>query len=199
MRVNALNQSMLQPFGHGPAAPFSLRLFLRNIGPAISFGKRDQALGRIGVAVKNDIFTRNAQFGVNIIINIKLPRIDDGHIKPCRDGVIEKDGVHRAAHGFIATEAERQVGKPARIMRMRAQDAQFLYRLDKVDAVIIMLLNPRCHRKDVGIENDVLGRKTDADQQVIRPFANCDLACLRVGLASFIERHDNDRRAISHT
>ena len=83
-------------------------------------------------------------------------------------------------------------------MRMRAQDAQFLYRLDKVDAVIIMLLNARGHRKDVGIENDVLGRKTDADQQVIRPFANLDLACLRVGLASFIKRHDNDRSAISH-
>ena len=63
--------------------------------------------------------------------------------------------MHCPAHRFIATEAERQVGKPARIMGMRAQDAQFLYRLDKVDAVIIMLLNPRCHCEDIGIEDDV--------------------------------------------
>ena len=104
---------MLQPFGHGPAAPFGLRLFLSNIGSAISFGKRDQALGRIGVAVKDYIFARDAQFCVNVLVNVQLPRIDDGHIKPCRDGVIEKDRVHCAAHGFITTETERQVGKPA--------------------------------------------------------------------------------------
>ena len=164
MRINTFDQGMFQPFGHRPPAPFGLRLFLRHIGPAIFLGQRDQALGRIRIAVEDDIFASNAQFRINVIINIKLPCVNDGHIKPCRDSMIEKDGVHRATHRFIATEAERQVRKPARIMRMRAKNAQFLYRLDKVDTVIIMLLNPRRHRKDIGIENDVFGRETDANQ-----------------------------------
>ena len=198
MRIDTFDQGMLQPFGHRPAAPFSLRLFLCHVGPAIFLGKRNQALGRIRIAIENDIFASNAQFRINIIINIKLPRVNDGHIKPCRNSVIEKDGMHRPADGFVTTKAERQVGKSARIMRMRAEDAEFLYRLDKVDAVIIMLLNPRCHRKDVGIEDNILRRKTDTGQQVISPFANLDLAGLRVGLAGFIERHDHNRSTIRH-
>ncbi len=104
---------MLQPFGHRPAAPFGLRLFLRHIGPPIFLGQRDQALGRIRIAVEDHIFASNAQFRINVIINIKLPRVNDGHIKPCRDGVIEKDGMHRPADGLVATEAERQIRKPA--------------------------------------------------------------------------------------
>ena len=83
-------------------------------------------------------------------------------------------------------------------MRMRAQDAQLLHGLDKVYAVIVMLLNPRCHRKDIGVKDDVFGWKRDAEQQIISAFANLYLALLRIGLAGFVERHDNDRRAVSH-
>jgi hypothetical protein len=76
--------------------------------------------------------------------------------------MVEKDAVHRAADGFVAAKAERQVGKPARIMDMRAQDAQLLHRLDEVDAVIVMLLDAGGDGEDIGIEDDVLGRKADA-------------------------------------
>ena len=83
-------------------------------------------------------------------------------------------------------------------MGMRAQDAQFFHGLDKVDAVIIMLLNPRCHGKDIGIKDNVLRRKANADQKVVGALANLDLAGLRVSLPGFIERHDHDGSAISH-
>ena len=82
---------MLQPLVHGPAAPFGLSLFLCHICPAIFFGKRDQALGRIGVAVEDDVFTRNAQFVINVIIDIELPGVDDRHIKSGGNCMVQED------------------------------------------------------------------------------------------------------------
>ena len=61
-----------------------------------------------------------------------------------------------------------------------------------------MLLDPRCHGEDVGIENDIGGFETDADQKAIGTFANCDLASGGIGLALFIERHDDGGGAIAH-
>ena len=60
-----------------------------------------------------------------------------------------------------------------------------------------MLFNAGRHGENIGVENDVLGRKTDfIDQQIIGPFANLIFAVRRIGLAGFIKRHDNHRRAI---
>ena len=83
-------------------------------------------------------------------------------------------------------------------MGMRAQNAQLFQRLDKVDAIIVMLFNPRCHRKNIGIENDVFGREPNADQQVISTLADFDLALFGVRLPSLVERHHHDSSAIGH-
>ena len=83
-------------------------------------------------------------------------------------------------------------------MDMRAADADFLDRFDEIDGVIIMLFNARCHRKHVGIKDDVFWRKTDADQQLIRSLANLDLAGFGVGLANLIKRHHDHSRAVIH-
>ena len=106
--------------------------------------------------------------------------------------------MHRAANWLVASERERQVRKPPRIMRMGTKDSKFLQRLDKVDAVIIMLFDSRRHREDIGVEDNVLGRESDAKQQIIGSLANLDLTLLRVGLTCFVERHDDDRSAIGH-
>ena len=82
---------MFKPFIDGPAAPFGLSLFLRHICSAIFFGKRDQALRRIGIAVEDDVFTRNAQFVINVIIDIELPGVDDRHIKSGRNCMVQED------------------------------------------------------------------------------------------------------------
>ena len=106
MRVDALDQRMFKPLVYRPAAPFCFGLFLRYISAAIFLGKRDEPLGSIGIAVEDDIFAGHAQFSVDVIIDIKLSRVDDGHIQPGWDGVIEKDRMHRPAHRFITTETE---------------------------------------------------------------------------------------------
>ena len=95
---------MFEPLGHGPAAPFFSDLFGGRVSTAKFISQRDEPFGRLWIAVENDVFARVAQFGVNRIVNIKLTRVDDRHIKPSRDCIIQEHTVHRAADGLIAPE-----------------------------------------------------------------------------------------------
>ncbi len=83
-------------------------------------------------------------------------------------------------------------------MDMRAAHADFLHRLDEIDGVIVVLLDPGGDGKNVGIENDVFGRKADPGEQLVGPLADFDLALLGVGLALLVEGHDHHRRAVIH-
>ena len=83
-------------------------------------------------------------------------------------------------------------------MHVGAARADFPHGFDEIDAVIVMLLNPRCHGEHIGVEDDVLGREADPGQQLVGPLANLDLAVLGVGLALLVEGHDDHRRAIVH-
>ena len=49
-----------------------------------------------------------------------------------------------------------------------------------------------------GIEDDVLGRKADADQQVVGAAADLDLTRLGIRLSGLIERHHHGGGAIAH-
>src|SRR3546814_9739070 len=96
-----------------------------------------------------------------------LPRVDDRHVEPGGDRIIEEDAVHRAAHHLVAAKPERQVGKAAREMGVRTADADFLQRLDEIDRIIVMFLEPRRDGEDIGVEDDVLCREADAGQQLV--------------------------------
>src|SRR3546814_12021492 len=95
--------------------------------------------------------------------------------------MVEEDAVHRAAHRLVAAKTEGKVGQAAREMDVRAADANDLHRLDEVDGIIVMLLEPRRDREEMGIENDVLRRKADAGEQLVGEGANPDLASHRSG------------------
>ena len=70
-------------------------------------------------------------------------------------------------------------------------------RLDEGDAVAVVLLDAGRDREDVGVEDDVLGRKAGLlGQQLVGARADRDLALERVGLALLVERHHDHRRAI---
>ena len=160
---------MAQARGNIPAAPFSHRLFGHRIGSPECFGHRDQPFSRRFIvitswAVEDHILTRLAQNGVNRIINVELTGIYNCHVQTGGDGMIEEDRMHRAAHWFIATEAEREVRKPARKMDMRAARLDLAHAFDKIDRIIIMLFNPRRDGKYVGIKNDVFRREADGEE-----------------------------------
>ncbi|MNS95288.1 hypothetical protein D3C72_1295400 [compost metagenome] len=62
-----------------------------------------------------------------------------------------------------------------------------------------MLLDPRRHGEDIGVEDDVLGREADlVDQDVVGAGADLDLARGGVGLAHLVEGHDHDGGAVAH-
>ena len=110
--------------------------------------------------------------------------------------MVEEDRVHRAAHRLVAAEREAQIREAARDMDVRAARLDLAARLDEVERVAAMLVDPGRDREDVGIEDDVLGREALGDEQFIGPLADLDLALLRIGLAGLVERHDDDRGAI---
>ncbi len=70
-------------------------------------------------------------------------------------------------------------------------------RFDEGKAVIAVFLDAGRDRKDIGIENDVLGREGEApDQDVVGAFADRGLALDGVGLALLVERHHHHGRAV---
>ena len=135
-----------------------LRLrFLARAAKAV--GDRQHPLGAIGAAVEHHVLAGLAKLGVNLVVEGKLTCIDDAHVHAGLDGVVEEDRVHRLAHEFVAAEREAEVRHAARNMCVRQGLADCPSRLDKGDAVAVMLVNAGRDRKNVGVENDVLRRK----------------------------------------
>ncbi len=75
-------------------------------------------------------------------------------------------------------------------MRVRQVLADPARRFNEIDAVVVVLLEPGGDRENVGVEDDILGRKVQLpDQNVIGALADFGLARERIGLADFVERH----------
>ncbi len=81
---------------------------------------------------------------------------------------------------------------------MRAARLDLTRGFDEIDSVIVMLFDAGGNREDIGIEDDIFRRKTNAGEQLVGPLANLYLAIFSIGLAHFIERHDHHSRAIIH-
>ena len=54
-----------------------------------------------------------AQLRIDLIINVELTGIHNAHIHTRRNGVIEEDRVHGAAHRLIAAEGEGHIRQTA--------------------------------------------------------------------------------------
>ena len=98
----------------GSDAPFGELLLLCGVGALEALGKRDQPLGRVLVAVEDDILDGFAKLRVDRVIDVELAGVDDAHVHARRDGVVEEHAVHRAADGLVAAEREAEVRKAAR-------------------------------------------------------------------------------------
>ena len=198
MRVDALDQRMLEPLDHRPAAPFGGFLLGFFVLAAEGLGERDQLFGRVIAAVPDHVLAGFTQYGVDIVIDVELPRIDDAHVHARLDRVVQEHAVHRAAHRLVAAEAERQVGYTARDMDVRAALLDVAAGLDKVDGIAAMLVDAGGDREDIGVEDDVFGWKADAGQELVGALADLDLAFPDIGLADLVERHDDDGCTIVH-
>ena len=113
------------------------------------------------LAVEDDVLDRLAQLRLDLVIDRQVAGVDDAHVHARGDGVVEEHRVHRPAHRLVAAEAERDVGDAAGDPRVRQQLLDRARRLDEVDGVVVVLLDPGGDGEDVGIEDDVFGRKAD--------------------------------------
>ncbi|MNJ38566.1 hypothetical protein D3C77_334150 [compost metagenome] len=112
--------------------------------------------------------------------------------------MVQEDAVDRPAHRLIAAEAERDVRHPARDAGVGQGGLDDPDRLDEVDGVVVVLLDPRRHGEDVGVEDDVLGREADlVDEDVVGAGADLDLARGGVGLAHLVKGHDHHGGAVA--
>ena len=66
----------------------------------------------------------------------------------------------------------------------------------EIQGISSMLLHACCHRENIGIKHDVLGRESAVDQQMVSPGANVNASLVVVSLARFIKGHDDHRCTI---
>ena len=130
-------------------------------------GEIDQRFAGIRVAVQHHILDLLAQHRLQIVVDAEHAGIDDAHGHAGLDRVVEEDGVDRLAHGIVAAEAERDVGNAAGNVRVRQVLLDPAHRLDEIDGVVVVLGNAGGDGENVRVEDDVLGRKADAQQQVV--------------------------------
>ncbi len=52
----------------------------------------------------------------DLFVDLKLARIDDAHVQPGLDGVVEKHRVHGLAHGFVAAEPKETLLTPPDVL-----------------------------------------------------------------------------------
>ena len=63
-----------------------------------------QSLGRIGTAVEDHILDHLLELGFDLLVHGKLSGVDDSHVEPGANGVIQKYRVNRLAHHVVAAE-----------------------------------------------------------------------------------------------
>ena len=151
------------------------------------------------IAVEHHIFDGVASFLGNVIINLQHRWVNDTHRQTIFDRMIKEYRVN----GFtnrVATETKRHVRYTARYHGVWQVIGYPFGGVDKVSAVIIMLGNTGCNRKDIWVKDDILAREADfIDQDIITALTNLDFALIGIGLTVLIKRHDDDRCAIAHT
>ncbi len=102
---DAFDQRVSQPLDDGQRTP-------RGIGPgddralAVLLGERGQALGRVGAPVEQHILHQHEHVGRDVFIDGELGGVDDAHIHPRLDRVVQERRVHRFTDVGAAAERE---------------------------------------------------------------------------------------------
>jgi len=110
---DAVNQGVFDALGDRGVAPFQVHDLGRALLALVARRHVHQPLGVGHVRplrpVQDHVLDGFAQFGVDLVIDGQVARIDDAHVQTGVDGVVQEDAVDRPAHRLIAAEAERDV------------------------------------------------------------------------------------------
>ncbi len=87
---------------------------------------------------------------------------------------------------------------PPEIMRVRQALLDLARGLDEIHRVVVVFLDAGGDREDIRVEDDVLRREADLlGQNLVERAQISILRCARVGLALFVEGHDDHGRAVA--
>ena len=192
-----LDQGVREPLLDRALAP---ALFLGRGLPFVldRFREADQAIGRVGPPVQEHVFDQLEQVLGDLLVDGELARVDDPHVRPGPDRVVQEGRMHRLAHGLVAAERERDVAHAAADLRQRKPGLDDAGRLDEVDRIASVLFDAGGHGQDVRVEDDVLRREPDlAREDAVGARRDLDLALDGLGLALLVEGHHDDGRAVA--
>ena len=101
--------------------------------------------------------------------------------------------MHCFAHGVVSPKRERNIAQTTTRLCPWERLLDLTHRLDKINRVVIMLLDPGCHGKDVRVEDNVFGIKADlVNEEPVCAGADTDFFSFCRGLTLLVEGHHND-------
>ena len=112
---DAVYQCVFESILYGGATPGLIFYFNFSFG-FNCFGKSDELFSGLVVVVvliEDYFLTEFTQFGFDLVVQRQLSGIDDAHVHPGTDCMVQKHGVHRFTYGFIAAERKREVADAA--------------------------------------------------------------------------------------
>ena len=196
--VDAVHQRMAQALAHRLVAPAQVFGLLLAFPALEAVGDLQQALGAVAAAIEHHVLDALAQFRIEVVVQRQRTGVDDAHVHAGADRVVQEHHVDRLPHRLVAAEAEADVGDAAGDMAVRMPPLQFAAGFDEGHGIAVVFLDAGGDREHVGIEDDVLGREADLfGQQPVGARADLDLAFDGIGLALFVEGHDDDRGAVA--
>ena len=193
---DAVHERVLEPLADGRLAPREIQLALRRRA-LDGRGEGDEPVGRVRPPVVEDVLDVLEQVGRDVLVDDELAGVDDPHVEPGLDRVVEERGVHRLADDVVAAEREGEVRDAAARARAGAAFLDQRQRFDERLREAVVLLDPGRDGEDVRVEDDVLRRPAVTGQQVVGAAADRDLALDRVRLPFFVERHHDDAGAVT--
>ena len=107
--VDALDEGVGDPLADRQAAPLLGRGVVGAAVGSVLLGDLDEPLGGVGAAVQHDVLDPLAQLGVDGVVRLERPGVDDAHVEAGVDRVVEEHGVDGLADRGVAAEAERDV------------------------------------------------------------------------------------------
>src|SRR5216683_603226 len=161
--VETLHQRVLQALFHGELPPLEIITALSYARAALErLSDFQQPFRGIGTPRENDVLTAFAEVGGYVLVNRELPRVDYAHGQTGANRVVEKYRVHGFAHGVVTAKRKRHIADAAADMHRGHALLDGGRGFDEIETVAIVFLDSGRHGEDVGIEDDVLRRESDA-------------------------------------
>ena len=122
-RVDPLDERVREALLDRALAPLLFLLLAWSTAPALCglqlLAEVDEALGRVGAPVEEHVLDELAELGRDLLVDLEHAGVDDAHVHPGLDGVVEERRVHRLADVVVAAEAEGDVRDAAADLGVR--------------------------------------------------------------------------------